>query len=468
MLGAMPTKTGKAKAKRNRKSATQRREDEGLLAGTGSKDISPRKPMFLCGFPHVDRISTGIHDQLWASALCLRNGSQAVLLVAVDNLFVNPPVALRWRKAVGRATGIQETGVFISTSHTHSGPHTADVLEWGPSPVVPPVDPEYLQLMQDGIVAASVDAARGLRPAELAWTSARIDGVGGNRHDPVHGARDPEVGTLVVRERKSRRLLAISVTYCMHPTVLHEDSKLVSSDFPHYTRVHLREHLGESLTVLYHTGPAGNQSPRHDVRSQTFAEAERLGRLLGAAILRAVRTVPDTAFSASPVLAGMIKSVHLPLRVLPDVTTAKRLVSAYRRVFAQLKKQNAPRADVRTAECDVFGAEETLFLAECDASGLFRKVMADYDPMDVQVVRIGEACLAGFPGELFVEYDLMTKWLAPRRVFCVNLVNGEVQGYIVTEAALREGRYETNNRAFAPSAGGILVDAAIRLIARMS
>ena len=68
----------------------------------------------------------------------------------------------------------------------------------------------------------------------------------------------------------------------MHPTVLHEDSTLVSGDFPAMTRQYLQEHvLGADCPVLYHTGPSGNQSPRHVTRANTFDEAERLGGLLG-------------------------------------------------------------------------------------------------------------------------------------------------------------------------------------------
>ena len=39
---------------------------------------------------------------------------------------------------------------------------------------------------------------------------------------------------------------------------------------------HLQENL-PGLDVVYHTGPAGNQSPRYYVSGQTFAEADRLG-----------------------------------------------------------------------------------------------------------------------------------------------------------------------------------------------
>jgi hypothetical protein len=435
-----------------------------LKAGVAVRDITPTKPMFLCGFPYHERTSTGVHDPLLASALCLKRGRTAAIVVAVDNLFVSPLEARRWRRSVSAATGVAETQIFISTSHTHSGPHTVYVLEWGPSPAVPQVDQAYLDQMHDGIVAAATAAAANLRPAELAWTSARIEGVGGNRHDPQYGARDSESGILVVREPGGQPF-AVAMVYGMHPTVMHEDSTLVSSDFPHYARVQLREQLGEQVTVLYHTGPAGNQSPRHHVQSQTFAEAERLGRRLGRTIAEAVANLSPAAFTAEPVLKGRCAKVSLPLRQLPPAAEAEHTYQQYQQRYEALKAAGAPKADVRTAECDLFGADETRYIAKCAENGHFQEVMAQYDPLEVQVLRLGDVCLAGFPGELFAEYSLMVKWLGKRLAYAVNLVNGETQGYIVTQAAMREGRYETHNRCYDAEAGRVMLNACLKLLA---
>ena len=62
-----------------------------LLAGKSVTDISPMKPSQLYGYPHVRRISTGVHDPLLASALWLNNGGTQLLMVALDLLFLDPP-----------------------------------------------------------------------------------------------------------------------------------------------------------------------------------------------------------------------------------------------------------------------------------------------------------------------------------------------------------------------------------------
>lgn len=438
-----------------------------MKAGVATRDISPTGPAFLVGFPHIERRAQGVHDPLLASALCLRNDTTAVLLVALDLLFIDPTTARELRRRVAQRTGIAEAGVFISCSHTHSGPHTCYVLEWGPSPVVPPVDPAYMEFLAESVAEAAAEAASRLREAEAAWCTGAAAGVGGNRHDPKHGKTDPEVGILAVRERATKRLFALSMVYSMHPTVLHEDSRWVSSDFPHYTRELLKARIAPDLTVLCHTGPEGDQSPRYHVTANTFAEAERVGGLLGAAVYESVCRLGDGDFSPDPALGGRLAAVTLPRRTLPSAEAAAASLSRFREIYGDLKKRGAPHGPVRTAECDVFGAEETAYLAECQKSGHLAEVLERYTPIDVQVVRIGDACLAGFPGELFVAYGLEVKRRAGRTCFPVTLVNGDLQGYVVTREAVEKGFYESNNRVFEPEAGAVLVEAALSLLKQL-
>ena len=59
-----------------------------LTAGTCTLDISPDKPLFLAGYPRVERMSTGTHDPLLVSALCLESSGRSVLMLALDLLFI--------------------------------------------------------------------------------------------------------------------------------------------------------------------------------------------------------------------------------------------------------------------------------------------------------------------------------------------------------------------------------------------
>ncbi len=437
-----------------------------LRAGSAARDISPRSPMSLYGYPHVKRVSTGIHDPLLASALVLDHAETRIVLVALDLLLLSPPIVRALRQRVAEALQMPESGVFISCTHTHSGPVTRQLLGWRNDPAVPSADPAYLAWVGDQAVATAKEAAAQLMPAELAWTSADARGVGGNRL-AADGVTDPECGILAVRHAQTRAMLAVSLIYGMHPTVLHEDSTLVSSDFPHYARVHLRERLGEGVTVLYQMGPSGNQSPRYFVAGQTFAEAERLGRKLGAAAATALDSIQPAHWTAAPRLSAALTTVELPRRPMPTPAAARAQLEEYRRQYARLQANGAPRPSVRTAECAVFGAEGTVALADANASGDLAQLLKKYAPVEVQVLRIGDVAVAGLPGECFVEYGLAIKREASRRVFVVSLVNGELQGYIVTPEAAAAGGYEATNAVFAPEAGAVLVQTAVNLVERI-
>ncbi len=53
-----------------------------LQAGVAARDISPQSPLFLVGYPHVERFSQGIHDPLLATALFLGDGGLGTLLLS--------------------------------------------------------------------------------------------------------------------------------------------------------------------------------------------------------------------------------------------------------------------------------------------------------------------------------------------------------------------------------------------------
>jgi hypothetical protein len=435
-----------------------------LKAGVGRAEVTPTKPMFLVGYPHVERTSTGVHDPLLATALYLSDGRAGAMLIALDLVFVSRDTTARCRQAIAAETGLRPDDILIGCTHTHSGPVTLDMASWMDDPVVPKVDPEYVAFFESRIVEAAGRAFRAAAPASVAVTSARAEGVGGNRHDR-DGVSDPEVGILAVRGENGR-LLAVDMVYSMHPTVLHEDSTLVSADFPGYARSRI-ESRRRGATVLYHTGPCGNQSPRYHVTGQTFAEAERLGNALGDAVLKALDALDGAAFAAEAPVAAALGRVPVPGRAFAPVAEAEAGLRAAVGTFERLKREGAPHGPVRTAECTVFGAEERLTWARLQADGTAARLQKTLSPAEVQVIRVGASYWVGLPGEFFVEYGLRIKREAPGRAFAIAPANQELHGYIVTPEAEAVGGYEAWNSCFTSEAGRRIVDEALRLMRTM-
>lgn len=420
----------------------------GLLAGAATTDLTPDGSVFLFGYPHVPRHSTGVHDRLECAALYLRSGREEALFLANDLIFVGKRLATAVRVRVSLATGVPISAIAVTATHTHSGPVTVDCVSNATDPVVPKADPAYLRRIEDRMVEAACAAVGNAEPAEAGLAVARAEGVGTNRHDPK-GPCEPEVPVLMVRALRSGAPLACMVVHAMHTTVLHEDSTLISGDYPHFTREYLRREglVPASCPILHHNGASGDQSPRHVTKANTFAEARRLGEMLGREIARVIPTIVHTRDLPLRVSTAQLEP---QARELPTVAVAVAAAAVARQRFEKLKADGAERTRVRTAECDWFGAEETVALARAALDCRRDEAVRRCSPLEIQVIELGEWSFVMWPGEFFVEYALRVRARFPR-AFVVTMANGELQGYIVTPAVATAGVYEATNALFSPS-----------------
>jgi neutral ceramidase len=432
-----------------------------LRAGAAEVDITPTDSQFLFGYPHVERYSTGVHDPLLASALILESGGSYAAFVTCDIIFVDKDLVASARARIAAATDLRAADVLISATHTHSGPHTVDHVSNEGDPIVPKASVAYRKRLEAGIVEAAVTAFGRLAPARASFAVADATGVGTNRRS-VDGPADPDVPVLLV-ETPAGEPVAGMIVCSMHPTVLHEDSTLVSADFPGYARSFLKRHrLGSSTPVLYHTGPAGNQSPRHVTKANTFAEAERLGEIVGRGVVEALKLASPIGDEAR--IEVRSEAVELPTKRFPAPEVAEAALAAAAAKLARLRSDpTATKQAVRSAEVDWFGAEETVTLARAAAQGRTEAAARKRLPAEVMTVRIGAWAFVGLPGELFIEYSLEIRRRCPG-AFVISLANGELQGYIVTAESAAEGGYEASNALFDHTAGDILTATARRLL----
>ena len=138
-----------------------------LRAGAATADITPIDSQFLCGYPHVERYSTGVHDPLMSSALCLTDGKITVLFVANDIVFIPKGIINSARKRIAVASGIDADHIMIAATHTHSGPLVSEITAWEADGVIPQPDEKYLQLLEDGMVEAGIEACKNIQPARV-------------------------------------------------------------------------------------------------------------------------------------------------------------------------------------------------------------------------------------------------------------------------------------------------------------
>ncbi len=440
-----------------------------IKAGASEIVITPETSQFLHGYPHVERYSTGVHDDLYSAALFLDDGATKIMFITNDLVFVDKQMSTEIRREISQKTGVPQRNIMVTATHTHSGPIMTNYASSLNDPVVPMADVDYLEFAKEKIIAVGIAAYHNADEAVLGMTKADSTGIGTNRRDPA-GPSDHEVPVLAVMDKERSKYIACMMVGTMHPTVLHEDSTLISGDFPGLAKQYLKKNvMGEDCVMLYHNGPCGNQSPRHVVKATTFAEAERLGVILGKAVEKVVKKAAESVqFPDNPTLAAANLFVSdLERKTFPTTDKAKKKLNKLLVKMDQMVEAHAPHPEIRTLECDIFGAEETVTLSELIEKGELDKYYERSLPAEIQLLVIGPWKFIGWSGEIFVEYGLEIKKQF-KNTFVITLANGEFQGYIVTPEAAEEGGYEASNSLFTPEAGNSLVRGTEKLLESFS
>ncbi|SDC47068.1 neutral/alkaline non-lysosomal ceramidase N-terminal domain-containing protein [Niabella drilacis] len=423
-----------------------------IKAGAFATDITPRNDLQLAGYPFVERRGTGVHDPLLASVLYIHNGETALLFVSCDLIYIGRDLALRICEQVQERHGIPRANIMITATHTHSGPATVTFIAGAHDALQQPVDEGYLSFLEERIMEAVLQAIVQAGPAAAALVKADATGIGTNRHSP-EAASDLKMPVLMVRRKADLSVIACMVVCCMHPTVLHEDSTLYSGDFPGVARQILQQYFSKDTVFLFQLGTAGNQSPRHVTTGNTFGEAGRLAGILATAITTAIRGARYQSDLGIRTAAGTVKLVR---KTFPLPADARDYVATCQLELDSARAMGLTPQEVRSREVNWFGAREMAYLSQLVANGALEETYRKTEQAEILIFKTDLYTFIGWPGEIFVEYGLEIKEHYPDAAV-ITLVNGELQGYIVTPEAAAEGVYEASNAVFDPSCGALLV-----------
>ncbi len=433
-----------------------------IRAGVSIINISPKKGIELAGYPHYLRHNTGIHDDLYASCIYLDDGKTKIALICMDIVFFSKVYVKEVRSRISSRIGIPEKNIMISCSHTHSGPWASgrldlEGLEKGLKP-----DKRYVEGLKDKLVKLTIDASRDTFEASVGidmGICGNEEGIGGNRRDPK-GLADPEVWTMGIKDMKGK-LRAALVKYSLHPTVIHEDSSLVTADYPGYIREYLSKAEPE-MVFLFAQGTSGDQSSRYFREGQSFPEAKRIGYAIGEA---AKRVLDRMEYREDISLTAASKEVDINLKKFPTEGEASARVEETRKAVERLKKDKAGYIGTQNANLKNLGAECTLGFIRLIKKGISIELEEDELPAEVQVIGIGDSRIVALPGEIFVELGLNIKTRSPHeKTFVITLANGCLPGYVCTKEAYREGGYEAEASMLTAESGDIIVETALSLL----
>jgi hypothetical protein len=246
-----------------------------LRVGASAVKITPSltRPVYIAGYDN-NRVAEGVHDDLWARALVLDDGTTRMAVVALDLIGVSN---LRVQKMRAGITSVPADNVLVACTHVHSGPDTLGI--WGPSFATTGIDPLYMDRLQARVKAAVDQAVQNLQPARmLAGKTTVPDGLVYNSREPI---QDKQLTALRFVGRDGGTIATV-VNYGGHPEI--NKSKQMTADFVGPVREAVEKRFGG--TAIFLNGALGGMvTPK--ISGHTWEEIQRVGQGVGASAVEA-------------------------------------------------------------------------------------------------------------------------------------------------------------------------------------
>ena len=432
-----------------------------LFAGGATCEINCEIGDDLAGQLHR-RFCNRRRDDLEANLLYLANEDTSLILGSLDLLWLGEhQVVQRIRRAMARATGVEEQDIILFCTHTHSGPFVAD------RPFIhdAPRNDAYQERLQHRLVHAAETAVESAEPAEVGWARGEAH-LGYNRRlcwadgshtmygdasradfTGVEGPDDPEHLVLAVTDEGGRHV-AILHNNCCHAICV-EQSDFSSSDFPGEARQLIRTALDEPVPVLYLQGASGDVAPWNMTSANPrYSRSRRLHEVAHQVASETLRLLHSLSREDSPVLSHAHEDMPVGVRLPTDEDLA------WAREVQQQGEEGAGRRDYVLAVDGVLALQD----------------MYGDDPTDhvpLHVVRIGDFAMATNPCELYCQFGIDIKRRSPAGVTAIGELTDGAVGYCPTTYGVLGGGYSGRPLRWCrldPETGYHLVDATARML----
>ena len=218
-----------------------------------------------------DALSVGVLDPLYADALVIEAGGKKIAIVGLDLGRAPAEASLqRIRQRIKEQAGIENS--IIAGSHTHHGPVLELTNEEGKGKGRFDAALRYYGQMEDGIVAAIVEANSRLAPARMAVGSVQLEGFNRNRHTKIEPKPSDRELAVMRFDDAAGKPVAILVNFAAHPTMLPSSTLQFSADYVGALKAEVTKQTGAA--AIFMQGAAGDQSANGGDKSyQAFGQA---------------------------------------------------------------------------------------------------------------------------------------------------------------------------------------------------
>ncbi len=441
--------------------------------GFGRVNVTPNMGIDVAGYFKV-RIADGVLDELEANAIAYEVNGKKALMISVDNLGLKDPFVTEYRKNIAKVTGLDEESIFISSTHTHTGPKM-DPADWNEDAE------EYKVFLGGRLLDVATFALNDMKPAKMGWGIGQAPNVafvrrfrmkdgtaktnpGVNNPDIVAPIGDVDERVSVLRFDREGADTVVLVHFGNHPDVV--GGCKISADWPGLLRKNVEKAI-DNVKCLFFNGAQGdvnhvNVHPTggylndmfmdFDDVARGYSHANYIARVVLGGVLQAYDKVKYVDVDK---VGGKIKTIH----VASNKAKPEDLPEAHR--------INDLHNAGKDSELPYKGMMLTTIVAE--AGRMVRLENApDAFPMLLSGVYVGPVAFVGIPGEPFTGIGRGIRASEDfELVLPCCLTNGS-QGYFPMKDSYEEGGYEARSSNFKEGVAEYIIAEGKALVEEMS
>ena len=417
-----------------------------LKAGFARLDITPPLGTELSGYFYV-RYAKGVLDPLEINAVAVSNGSDTILLMAIDFIGINMGYMDEIRSLIAERTGLPAEHILIAALHQHTSCclHTskerlARVTDSASIDVLLRKFGDAAQMAVDDLQDAVMSTAAQEVAEPIAFVRRYFTADGGVATNPssklvLTGRCDEADNTmrLVRFRRENARDIAI-VNFSTHPDVI--GGEYMSADWPGFTRRFVEADI-PGVSCLFFTGCQGDSNhidffkPKDQrLKGPGYEHSRYMGRTVADAVKAAWDHTQEVGGEA---ITGQVTTVYN--------RTNTQDMEKYDEYKAWYDDYEAGKIEPKPHITELAYASRIISL----------RTAPIFQPIPVTVLSAGDVVFAGFGGEAFTAYGQAVRDMVPGKfVLCSVCANG-YEGYFPTEKAFAQSGYESKSSLYTPA-----------------
>ena len=446
-------------------------EVEGFQVGFARRNITPTAAVPISGITanSTDRMSTSVHDTLYASAVCMTdsNGNTYIFMTwDLQGIYTSTWNVVRDNVAL--QTGVPRENIYMTTTHTHSGPAVG-------STAVAYME-EYRAMLSVQCIEAAKAAVLDRKPAEMYYSQVETENMNFVRHyyyidsngdkqyfgdqyrinntvydETTRHASEVDPTMYIVRIAREGAEDIVMANWRAHPHLYTSSSSYrVSADFIGAFRTALE--MKYDCKFIYFQGAAGNVNNKSKIsgEAQTFEYGE-YGRIMAEYALEAMESETK------------VESTVISSRTMQKKFEANHSEDHLYSIALQCRAiwDNGGSNSEATAFGEPYGVYGPIHAGAIISNSKLGEYITD----ELNAISFGDQlCIVTAPHELF---DTNSVWLEGVSPYDVTMTFGYTNGfngYVPSAQAVEYGCYELNCTKIMPGSGEVIQEELLGLL----